>query len=285
MTSDEIRQQLEAILAAGGIARFTYADSKGRISERRVAPSSVSETHCKGTDLDQHGYRSFLIERIQELDETPPIHPAGGYHTVTLDGPIADPNASDDRKVATVLRAALSALAKAAGHSKGRDGPSRALGSQLNATRRVLDRYAHLKPPQERNVIALAYLDPSGVPRAWARGSADKRDEVRRLAAAHLSTYLAEKRAAGDPLAVARFRLQEIDESGSPVACCAWCGRPRRYVDGLVQIATEFCECLHCHDCDEPHGPDGEGLTVHPTDATVARCDRCPAIQQGGSNG
>ena len=53
------------------------------------------------------------------------------------------------------------------------------------------------------------YRDPEGKTRAWAYGNPEEAEEVRQLAAKHLSLYRAEKAKVRDPLATAEFTVHE----------------------------------------------------------------------------
>lgn len=62
--------------------------------------------------------------------------------------------------------------------------------------------------------IIVRYRDPEGKTRAWAYGKLEEAEEVRQLAAEHLSLYRAKKAKVGDPLATAKFIIDEevLDE-------------------------------------------------------------------------
>ena len=62
--------------------------------------------------------------------------------------------------------------------------------------------------------IIVRYRDPEGKTRAWAYGKLEEAEEVRQLAAKHLSLYRAEKAKVRDPLATAKFIIDEevLDE-------------------------------------------------------------------------
>ena len=58
--------------------------------------------------------------------------------------------------------------------------------------------------------ITVRYLDPQGLSRAWASGPLNDKKAIHQLASKQLSLYRDEKRNTNDPLATARFTVEEL---------------------------------------------------------------------------
>ncbi len=66
-----------------------------------------------------------------------------------------------------------------------------------------------LSEPQEGTPrLMVRFLDPDGIPRAWAIGPLDQAGEVKVLAEQNLAAYRKAKLETGDPLAHAHFTMR-----------------------------------------------------------------------------
>ena len=64
-------------------------------------------------------------------------------------------------------------------------------------------------------ILLIQCLDPDGICRAWAYGSPEDAEDIRKLAAEHLAEYRAEKAMLRDPLAEAEYTILEESLAGA----------------------------------------------------------------------